>query len=100
MVTRWIGGLLLALMLTAGCGDDKGSVAQNPETGEAELAIMPLRGRVVSVDAENRQLTIAHDEIPNYMMAMTMPFQVKDTTLLEGVTLIRSPKRALTLAYV
>ncbi|MBI2619468.1 MAG: SCO family protein [Ignavibacteriales bacterium] len=29
---------------------------------------------------------ISHEEIPNYMMAMTMPFKVKDTTLFVGVS--------------
>jgi protein SCO1/2 len=33
---------------------------------------------VVSVDKEHRQVTIAHEEIPGYMTAMTMPFNLKD----------------------
>ncbi len=35
-----------------------------------------LNGRVVAVDRNLRQLTIAHDEIPGLMSAMTMPFTV------------------------
>src|ERR1035441_2977837 len=35
-----------------------------------------LGGRVVAVDPSNRQLTIAHQEIPGLMKAMTMPFTV------------------------
>jgi protein SCO1/2 len=38
----------------------------------------PLKGKVVSVDKDRRQVTIAHDEIPGYMAAMTMPFNLKE----------------------
>ncbi len=36
----------------------------------------PLQGRVVAVDAGNRQLTIAHHDVPGLMKGMTMPFLV------------------------
>jgi protein SCO1 len=39
---------------------------------------LDLRGKVVSVDKAQRQVTIAHDEIKGYMAAMTMPFSVKE----------------------
>ncbi len=35
-----------------------------------------LQGRVVAVDAAERQLTIAHQDVPGLMKAMTMPFTV------------------------
>jgi len=37
-----------------------------------------LKGQVVSVDAQRRRVTIAHEEIPGYMGAMTMPFSLKE----------------------
>jgi len=37
-----------------------------------------LTGKVVEVDRQLRRVTIAHDAIPGYMGAMTMPFLVKD----------------------
>jgi protein SCO1 len=37
-----------------------------------------LKGKVISVDKENRQVTMAHEEIKGFMEAMTMPFTVKD----------------------
>ncbi len=37
-----------------------------------------LKGKVVSVDKEKKEVTIAHDEIKGYMPAMTMPFKLKD----------------------
>lgn len=47
----------------------------------------PLKGKVVEVDLANRKVTIAHEDIPGFMPAMTMPFVVleKDAVLLQGV---------------
>ncbi|HEX9186032.1 MAG TPA: SCO family protein [Vicinamibacteria bacterium] len=47
----------------------------------------PLKGKVVEVDAANRKVTVAHEDIPGFMPAMTMPFVVleKDQPLLQGV---------------
>jgi protein SCO1/2 len=35
-----------------------------------------LRGKVVAVDKAQRQVTIAHERIPGFMDAMTMPFNI------------------------
>jgi protein SCO1/2 len=53
------------------------------EPSAAELARGPerrfeLTGKVVSIDRSQREVTIAHDEIPGFMSAMTMPFSLKD----------------------
>ena len=53
----------LASLLALACGGDDG------------LQRFELVGTVVSADPESRQLTIAHDEIPGFMAAMTMPFE-------------------------
>jgi len=47
----------------------------------------PLKGKVVEVDLANRKVTIAHEDIPGFMPAMTMPFVVleKEAALLRGV---------------
>jgi protein SCO1/2 len=37
-----------------------------------------LKGKVVEVDRQLRRVTVAHDAIPGYMAAMTMPFVLKD----------------------
>ena len=41
-------------------------------------------GVIVSFMAEKKFVNIAHETIPGFMNAMTMPFEVKDTTLLHG----------------
>lgn len=38
----------------------------------------PLHGTVISVDPEGNSLVVDHDEIPNFMGAMTMPYTVRD----------------------
>ncbi|HMJ89182.1 MAG TPA: SCO family protein [Candidatus Acidoferrum sp.] len=44
-----------------------------------------VRGEVRSVDLEGKSVRIKHEEIPDYMAAMTMPFDVRDTSLLRGL---------------
>jgi len=43
----------------------------------------PIKGKVVSVDKRGSTVSIAHEEIPGYMDAMTMPFDLKDRRLLD-----------------
>ena len=44
-----------------------------------------LKGKVISVDKEHRQVTIAHEDIKGFMDAMTMPFNVKEDWALEAL---------------
>jgi protein SCO1/2 len=37
-----------------------------------------LKGKVVAIDNAQRQVTIAHEQIPGFMDAMTMPFNVRE----------------------
>lgn len=59
----------------AGCGNKEGSGSQFHE----------LRGLVLAVDSSASRLTIAHDDIPHYMKAMTMTFKVKDAARMRGI---------------
>ncbi|MGZ8847421.1 MAG: SCO family protein [Pyrinomonadaceae bacterium] len=43
----------------------------------------PLKGKVISVEKAERTATIAHQEVPGYMPAMTMPFKIKNDADLE-----------------
>jgi protein SCO1 len=45
-----------------------------------------LKGKVVSVDREQREATIAHEEIKGFMDAMTMPFTVKDDWAMQALS--------------
>ena len=44
------------------------------------------RGIVERVDLEGSRVVINHEDIPGFMMSMTMPFEVVDPSLLEGLS--------------
>lgn len=75
------GVLAVVLVVAAGAA---GCRREAPRAG----ARHPLEGRAVSVDAARRSLTIAHQDIPGFMPAMTMDFVVleKDAPLLARVS--------------
>lgn len=50
-----------------------------------DLLTFPLKGEVVAIDTVTHRLTVSHEEIPNYMDAMTMPFKVKNLNLMRSV---------------
>lgn len=64
--------LLLFFSLAAGCS---GSGAPKASDGAKRFE---LKGKVVSADQAEHKVTIAHEEIPGYMDAMTMPFTLLD----------------------
>jgi protein SCO1 len=45
----------------------------------------PLVGEIVGIDRRGHQLIIRHEDIPNFMKGMTMPFVVKDDKILDRV---------------
>lgn len=57
-----------------------------------EVARYETTGAVVSITPNKKMVMISHHEIPNFMMAMTMPFAVKDTSLLDGIQVRDSVK--------
>src|SRR5204863_6094119 len=66
-------------------------IASNPKPPHPAAASGPVapipeqryqfRGRVVSVDRQLKQVTVAHEAVEGYMGAMTMPFPLKDERL-------------------
>ena len=63
-----LGLLLCCAALALSCGEPQAS----PTARRYEL-----RGRVVAVDRQRRQVTVAHDRIDGFMEAMTMPFALR-----------------------
>jgi len=53
-----------------------------PRTEQPALRRYELKGRVVSLDFDSKRVTVAHEDIKDYMDAMTMSFAVKDESLL------------------
>ncbi|MFM7100442.1 MAG: SCO family protein [Verrucomicrobiota bacterium] len=62
---------LLALLGAAGCG--------------SRTTVYDVRGEVREIQPAERTVVVRHDEIPGYMAAMTMPFDVRDTNVLRGI---------------
>ncbi|MEK6299112.1 MAG: copper-binding protein [Acidobacteriota bacterium] len=63
----------LILAILASLGLACGGRAAGPEQR------YPIKGKVVNVDKRGAAVTVAHEAIPGYMDAMTMPFKLKDS---------------------
>jgi hypothetical protein len=63
--------------ILGGCSSPK--PAQQPAGGPQRYS---LKGRVVSVETAKQQVVVDADDIPGFMMAMTMGYSVKNTNLL------------------
>ncbi len=61
--------MLIFLIGAAGC---------QPQTAPSRGDRYELSGTVVSVEADRKQVTVAHEEIPDFMPAMTMAFTLRD----------------------
>ncbi len=67
--------LSTAVLLLASCSGKK-------ENEQTDLVTFPIRGEVVSVDTTKMRVTLSHEEIPDFMARMTMPFKVKNPALI------------------
>lgn len=74
--------ILFSVFLFAACRNTPTQL----QNASAEAKRYMLKGKVVSVDKAKKKATIAHDEIPGYMDAMTMPFPIKDDWVWEDLT--------------
>ena len=74
---------LLVAVLCSGCG---GPSSSSSATAQADAVTnYPVRGVVQALRPDGKTVVIKHEEIPGYMAAMTMPFDVKDTNELRGL---------------
>jgi protein SCO1/2 len=74
---RLLACSILALVTLAGC-----HTHPNPGTQPAsDVAVYHLRGKVVSTDAAHGIVVLDHEAIPGFMDAMTMPYQLKDPSI-------------------
>jgi protein SCO1/2 len=83
-----IGRLLACSLVTlsialAGCHPGQNAGAQS--SGTATYKVYKLRGKVVSTDASKGEVTLNHEAIPGFMEAMTMPYKLKDASILSGL---------------
>lgn len=72
------------------------SACQPPPTRSPTEKRYDMKGKVVSVEKDQHLVTVAHEDIKDYMPAMTMPFTVKDDWVFE----IIKPGDQISAAYV
>lgn len=85
--------MLLGLLTLAACApetDDATASGAEPTVQEEQEETTPLQtyegvGVVVGFMAEKAYINIKHETIAGFMDAMTMPFPVPDSTLVEGI---------------
>ena len=69
----------LACALLVGCHS---GTQPSPQAGQApNFKVYKLRGKVVSTNAATGEVTVDHEAIPGFMDAMTMPYKLKDASI-------------------
>jgi protein SCO1 len=85
----------VGLSILAACGpshntqQSAGNEADSKVTAEANDTTVKrykLTGRIVSIDKPAHSINVDGDEIPGFMAAMTMPYQVRDAGVLEKLS--------------
>jgi len=76
----------LALGLVS-CGEKASGAktAATPAPSQTSTQIFSVKGVVKELKPNGKSVVIKHEEVPNYMPAMTMPFEVKNTNELAGL---------------
>jgi protein SCO1 len=72
--------MVLALAALTGC--HSASTADQQASAGPSYKIYKLRGKVMSTNPATGEVTLAHDAIPGFMDAMTMPYKLKDPNIL------------------
>jgi protein SCO1/2 len=80
VIRRILASSLLAFVALAGCRSSHNAATQSP-AGQ-NFKVYKLRGKVVSTDAASGEVTLNHEAIPGFMDAMTMPYKLKDASIL------------------
>lgn len=87
MKAKWILTLLSALTLAAIlCAVAFKRPGSSSHAQPVPTQTFQVRGQIRGLDITNAVIRIAHEEIPDYMPAMTMPLPVKDPALFDGLS--------------
>jgi Cu/Ag efflux protein CusF len=70
--------LTTILLFAVGCGRQQENQSGTPEHHR-------IKGLVMAIEPERNRIIIAHEEVPHFMKAMTMPFTFKDSSLIKGL---------------
>ncbi len=80
VIRRILAISLLALVALAGCRSGQNAATQASDN--QNFKAYKLRGKVVSTDSTKGEVTLNHEAIPGFMDAMTMPYKLKDASIL------------------
>lgn len=73
--------ILMALLAIAGCHSSSKPDDQST-TAAPNYKTYHLRGKVVATNSSTGEVTLNHEAIPGFMEAMTMPYKLKDPSIL------------------
>jgi len=71
---------LFALVALVGCRT--GQKTATDSAANPSYKVYKLRGKVVSINSATSEVTLNHEAIPGFMDAMTMPYKLKDPSIL------------------
>ena len=77
--------ILSGAIFLIGCNKSPEPQPQAVSVQHTNLQTFQVKGVVIEVKPREKSVTIKHEDIPNYMPGMTMPFDVKDTNELTGI---------------
>ena len=80
VIRRYLLFSVIAAVLLSGCRPQQHSA--DSSTSELVYKTYKLRGKVVSTNPATGEVTLNHDAIPGFMDAMTMPYKLKDPSIL------------------
>ncbi len=80
----WFFAVALAVSACSPRGDSATDDRATTSSG-SHLKTFQVRGVILEVKPHEKSVTIRHEAVPDYMPAMTMPFDVRDTNELGGV---------------
>lgn len=79
--------LFLPVVIFSSCSSENKPADDAAEKIPAEQPLeYQATGKVISIPPGNRNIIIKHGKIPGFMDAMTMPFALKDSLQLVGIT--------------
>lgn len=80
MTRRFVLPTLIVLFALAGC--HSGQQGPSQASTSPDFQVYHLRGKVVSTDAAHGIVVLDHEAIPGFMDAMTMPYPLKDPSII------------------
>ncbi|HEX4646136.1 MAG TPA: copper-binding protein, partial [Verrucomicrobiae bacterium] len=89
MKFRWQNLILVAaaalLSATVSCTQENSLGANPPAAASTNQHTYQVKGVIKELKPDGKTVEIRHEEVPGYMPAMTMPFEVKDAKELKGL---------------